>query len=149
MVLDPFTALGLASNICQLIEFSRKLLSGTYEGYKSRDGSLIRRVQLQAAAVTIEHLTADIKSSLENDVKDRYPLLSENKMVEICDETTKLTSGLLGTLRKIAVNSGNRKWKTVREALNMTWNEDKINYTMNALDRLRGDLNTFILILLR
>ena len=65
------------------------------------------------------------------------------------DDTTKLTSSLLGTLRKIAVNSGYRKWKTVREALNMTWNEQKINYTMTALDRLHGELDTFILILLR
>ena len=37
--MDPFSALSLASNICQLLEFGGRLVSGSLELYRSRNGT--------------------------------------------------------------------------------------------------------------
>jgi hypothetical protein len=47
MVLDPFSALGLASNIVQFIDFGCKLLSTGRELHNSTDGVLESNIELE------------------------------------------------------------------------------------------------------
>ena len=48
MVLDPLTALGVASNAVQLIEFSSRIVSRGHQIYKSADGTLAKNLKLEA-----------------------------------------------------------------------------------------------------
>ena len=48
--MDPLSALGLASNIIQITEFTGKLISQSKEIYRSADGTLSEHAILEEAA---------------------------------------------------------------------------------------------------
>ena len=48
--MDTFSALGLASNICQLIDFIGRFISGSLELYRSADGASSVNSELQSIA---------------------------------------------------------------------------------------------------
>lgn len=48
--MDPLTALGLASNIVQFVDFASKLISQSHEIYQSADGALEDNVALEHVA---------------------------------------------------------------------------------------------------
>jgi hypothetical protein len=57
---DPMTALGLASNIIQLISFTSDIVSKSREIYKSQDGKLVEYQELEAITQTLQDLNNDI-----------------------------------------------------------------------------------------
>jgi hypothetical protein len=59
-MLDPLTALGLASSIVQLVTFMGDLLSKSRAYYNSVDGSLIEQLELEAITVNLQKLSGDL-----------------------------------------------------------------------------------------
>ena len=71
-ILDPITALGLASNIIQLVDFASKLLEKSTE--IRRNGEAVDHGRLRAADVDLENLSRSIKTSAsvpDNEHSDR------------------------------------------------------------------------------
>jgi hypothetical protein len=56
---DPLTALGLASNIVQLITFASSLVSKTREISKSANGALVANLELEAIASNLQELSRE------------------------------------------------------------------------------------------
>lgn len=149
MVLEACAALGVASSVCQFIQFASKLVSDTHEVYTDAEGSSIRRLELETAAETLAGLSANVASTLDEAAEGSQFTSQDQKLKQICDRIIKIAAKLLTVLDKIAISSPNRKWKTLREALSMLWNENKINELVSSLNTLRRDLDTSILILIR
>ena len=55
-MLDPFTALSLASGVVQFVDFSSKLISEGQELYKSAEGALTENTELKSVTVDLNHL---------------------------------------------------------------------------------------------
>jgi hypothetical protein len=53
-MLDPLTALSLAGNIVQFVDFSTKLLAKGHELYKSADGTSVGYSELEAIAKDLQ-----------------------------------------------------------------------------------------------
>src|SRR5436190_2335983 len=61
--MDPVTALGIAGNAIQFVDFARKLISTGIQYYESSDGTLLEHTELSAAAENLARLTAKIQQS--------------------------------------------------------------------------------------
>lgn len=61
--MDPFTALGLAANICQFVDFGYKLVSGAFELYNSMDGTLSANKILESIAKDLANLCTELEQA--------------------------------------------------------------------------------------
>jgi hypothetical protein len=142
-------ALGVASSVCQLIDFACKLLSSTHQIYKDGHGTSIRKLELETAAETIATLTSDISTTLSGVNRCQKSKDDEAKLRKICDNVTEITGKVLAVLDRITITSGSRVWSSFREALSIMWNEDKIASTLRLVEMYRADIDTFMLVLIR
>jgi len=63
MVLDPLSAIGLARNIVQFVDFSFKLIAETRDIYHAATGATTNGVLLSAIAHDIQKLSDQLASS--------------------------------------------------------------------------------------
>lgn len=61
--MDPFTALGLAANICQFVDYGYKLASGAFELYNSMDGTLSANKILEIIAKDLANLCTELEQA--------------------------------------------------------------------------------------
>ena len=60
MVLDPLSAVSLAGNVLQFVEFTSKLLINAHELLKSPEGSLEPNRQLEFLAADLSKITGKL-----------------------------------------------------------------------------------------
>src|ERR1700749_785281 len=58
MVLDPFSAIGLAANILQFVDFSYKVIADAKEIYQSVSGSTCAHAELQSITESFVRLSS-------------------------------------------------------------------------------------------
>ena len=147
MVLDPFSALGLASNIAQFVDFSSKLISNSYELYKST-GHLVETIELKMVANDLSQLTDKLQRSSQNgltppgspDEEDLKKLAASCK--EIADE-------LLAILRDLGVKSPHQKWQSFRQALRTARKKEKIDALERRINLFRQQITMKLVAILR
>jgi len=64
MAIDPLSALGLAANVVQFIEFTANLISKGHQIHRAADGSLVENLELEAITHHIRRLNDDILASV-------------------------------------------------------------------------------------
>jgi hypothetical protein len=62
--MDHLTALSVAGNIIQFVDFSCKLISSSYKLYESASGVLVENLELEAIAESVLELNIKVKDSL-------------------------------------------------------------------------------------
>jgi hypothetical protein len=143
MAMDPFTALGLAGNILQFVDFSCELISKSREIYNS--GVNTHFVDLQIVAANLSELSASCSSNrfnLEFEEEDALNITA-TACKEVADE-------LLLTIEKLILKNGmHNKWSSFRQALKAIWKKDKIDALEHRLDTLRSQLNLDIVTILK
>ena len=114
MVLDPFSALGLAGNIIQFVDFGGKLLSHSAELYRSVDGALSFNKELEIITGDLRSLSANLAASSHS----QSTALSgaDNFPTELASSCKVLADELLSKLAKLRVRGTYKKWKSVRQA---------------------------------
>jgi hypothetical protein len=75
MVLDPFSALGVAGNIVQFVDFSSKLFSNSREAYRSPNGATVENEELMKATRELQALCVSLASvaRMEQNLKAEGP----------------------------------------------------------------------------
>ena len=77
--MDPLTALGLAANIVQFVDFTSKLLSEAHERYKS--GSTADHNDINLLTSDLETLAEDIRSGATSSTINAAKVLPANEKV--------------------------------------------------------------------
>jgi hypothetical protein len=154
MVLDPFSAISLAGNIVQFVDFTTKLVDKGHEIYRSGDGALIENLELEAITRNLTGLLSQLSkpfrdaptssSSSKDGVESKD--LALKKLSESCVSVAK---DLLHTLEGIKVNGSHRKWHSVRQALKTSWSKEKIEDLVRRISRYRDELSFHLMIVLR
>ena len=148
--MDPFSALSLAGNIIQFVDFGARLLSNARELYRSPVGSLSFHDEITLVTTDLETLVKRLRGSVnarpseEND--DQLQTLRK-----ICDEAATVAEELLkrlGTL-KLSGDEKHRRWQTAGIAVRSLWNEKEIAGLSNRLVMLKEALKTRVLFSLR
>jgi hypothetical protein len=143
MVLDPLSAIGLAGNIVQFIDFSFSIISESCEIYRSADGACKETLELLVVVQDLKQLIDPIQKAPQN----AYPKDAFSKVLFGCND---VATDLLDLINKIkGGNSSSRAWKSVRQAIVASIKKDKRLDLEGRLVRLRQQLGFHIQLMIR
>jgi hypothetical protein len=143
--MDPLTALGLAGNLVQIVDFTTRLVHQSYQVIKSgaeslpRDGA-VKMLAEEFAILSLDHVTADSTNPQEI----RYQQYAQRCSAEAAD--------LLRLLQNLKINNTGKSFKfarAVRQGLRSQTATNKIESSQRALEELSGLMNNALLELLR
>jgi cob(I)alamin adenosyltransferase len=140
-MLDPLSAVGLASAIVQFIDFSLKLVTEGRELYEK--GSLTRNDELEFIAEDLKRLAAGLaKSQLKNPYMDEKQI---QKLASTCKNLADELLELLATLHPQKQNT----LESFRVALRTAKSKGKTEDMERRLRRLQGQINTHMIMIMR
>jgi hypothetical protein len=138
--MDPLSALGLAGNIVQFIDFGSKLVCKGRQIYKSSDGALDRHVDLEAITNDLVLLSAQIEPSKYRNQESDHQSKEEAVLLKLTTACNDVALTLLTALNSIKVTGRHRRWKSVRQALKSQWNTENIEELSRRLSGFREEL---------
>lgn len=157
--MDPVSAVGVAAAAMQFLDFGLRLLSTSYDIYKSPSGRTAKQVTL---STIVDDLT-DLLDQTKDTTSAGYAYTSpaEEQLLRLSKECKALVAPLheaLGRLRKAGPTeftfeepqSGKEKSirKTLRAALKSVWEESEIDETIGKLDKMKRRMMTATLLAL-
>ena len=147
--MDPLTALGLAGNLIQIVDFSCKLFSSSRSLYASATGTSSENIEIEAIAIDLERLNVNLQASLQTNNPCCQLSSSDQALVELSKACQNLARELIKALEDLKINGPHRKWKSLHQALRSIWAEEHISAKVNRLSAIREELNSRVLIDLR
>jgi hypothetical protein len=149
MVVDPFSALGVAGNIVQFLDFGSKLVSKGKEIYTSADGSSVTNVELEFISQDL-HSIADSLSPNSSPSSSQNSNLGDDEMRRLATSCKAVAEELLGVVRdlKVEENCKHRKWKSFRQALKSVWKDGDIQSLQDRIDGFRRQLTIRLITIL-
>jgi predicted regulator of Ras-like GTPase activity (Roadblock/LC7/MglB family) len=149
-MLDPLTALSLASGIVQFVDFSAKLVAKGNELFKSAHGADVGNNELEAIATNLRGLGERLKEPLESETTEQAMTDSDRALRKLSEQCSGVAGELIDTLDKLKVQgTSNRRWKSIRQALKCLLRKEEIDAIMTRLQQFRDELNLHILISMR
>jgi hypothetical protein len=145
--MDPFTALGVASNVIQIVEFSSRLISRTREIYHSRDGQLQDHVILDDAATNLSALVTELRSI--EVPKPKEQTAADRQLIQLRQDCRTIARELHDQLERVRAQGGHQKWQSVYQAIKSVYSENRIAAIQSRLDNIRKQLDTVLLVTLR
>jgi hypothetical protein len=139
MAIDPITALGLASNVVQVVDFAAKLIGESQKIYKSVSSASEDHIILDTVACDIHRLCDSIT----------VPEGCSDTLKQLTDDTKRISQELLGVLEKLTVKGQKTRWKSFVVAVRGVLGQEEIDSLARRLSRLQGQLNTHIQALIR
>ena len=147
MVLDPFSALGLAGNVIQLVDFGSKLFSQAAELYHSADGALAVNKELELITEDLRKYSVGCKTS--SLTCSTILSVAETNLVILTKSCKHVADELLSVLKKLRFQGGQGKWKSVRQAFASAWSEKKIRSYKDRLHDLQSQITSHLVATLR
>jgi hypothetical protein len=153
-MLDPLTALGVAGNLLQIIDFGFLLVTDGNQIYHSAAGALDENKAADELAQDLQTLTKRLLDSQAEWTKARgdAPLEpDEVRLRNICERCSEIAVELQTQLHKLKRQDGtkHRRLKSYKSALISVWRKDQIEAIVTRLARYQQELDTHILIGLR
>ncbi|KAJ2898660.1 hypothetical protein MKZ38_003773 [Zalerion maritima] len=135
--MDPATAAGFAASILTFIDFSWKLVKGSYEIYHRPTGASKSDAQLSTVLEDLDDLARGLKAEVKES-PHREPL---EKLAEECTNVGEELSSILDGLKRKEGNkvwrSLEAKWKSMRKEQEVACLEDRLgSLRMQLLLRL-------------
>jgi len=150
MVLDPFTALSLASNVVQLIGFAGTIVSQSMQLYRSSNGALGENVELQTVTEDLMELEERLRFSLKRGNDNEKGAGDEKGLEDLISGCVAIARQLLMALEKVKLHgSKHRSWKALRKAIQGMWSKSEIESLRNRLDLYKEELEMHLLVSLR
>jgi hypothetical protein len=137
MPLDPLSALGLASNVLQFIDFTSKLFSLTSEVYHSANGASKETEELEVITKHLQSLCEGVWQPLK-DPTERYP--QDNALRELSRKCFEAGDELLQALGSLQMSGTNKRWNSFRSALATIWRRKDISKMYERLESLKSEL---------
>ncbi|PMD16751.1 hypothetical protein NA56DRAFT_632624 [Hyaloscypha hepaticicola] len=147
-MLDPLTAIGLASAIVQFVDFSSKLVSETKELYHSAEGNSIQNEELQAVTEDLKRLCKNLSSS-QGRAPSAKPSTDELALLELSGSCKVVADELIAVLEKLRVKAADDKWGSFMMALRGAMKKEKIESIRARLDRIQSQLQIRLTDILR
>ena len=153
-MLDPLTAISLASAVVQFTDFGVKLVTGSIELYHSVDGVSAERSNLERNITRVRNLTDKIILPLEQN-DDHVSSSNENEELKELTYSCKIiASDLLSVLDGLKVKSlagPRRKWESFQKAVaaQTPHNKNKIAALEKSLRTVQGEIFNHIQAMMR
>jgi hypothetical protein len=153
-MLDPLTALSLASSVVQFVDFGAKLISDGVELYEK--GALSNHDELKQASRDLIYLTGELmspsqatRSGFQSGPKDERLPKEELGLQQLASSCRELGSELISILEGLEAQESQNGLESFRKAIRSSWKKGKIKDVETRLKRLQDQLGTHLLFLLR
>ena len=147
--MEPLTALGLAGNVIQFIDFSSQLVSKGHKIYRSLDGTLDENIDAEIVATNLSQSNAKLQKSLSQGGISTATSADDKALVNLCQRCSDVASELLLRLDKLKVSGKHRKWKSARQALKTVIGKEELEQISNRLSLYRNEITLHIAVSLR
>ena len=140
--MDPISALGAAAAAVQFLDFTARLLSATYDGFKGLRGQSSSQ-DLNAITLDIQLLNTRIAGHSQNFADE------DDDIEKLCSACNTVAAELLGVLEKRTVKHPKHPWKSFRAALSSVWNEGEIESLRQRIDGYRQEISMHMIVHIR
>ena len=152
-MLDPFTAVSLASSVVQFTDFGIKLVLGSIELHDSASGLSAERSHLELETNHVRKL-ADKIIDLEHEVAGRRTFGRSNQLSQLAEACKVIAEDLLSVLDDLKVKrlaGAGRKWESFRKAVTALTphNKNKIATLETELRRVQEMIFNEIQLMMR
>lgn len=141
-MLDPITALGVAGNVIQIIDFSLKVTSKAREIHHSADGALNGNLALEAIATDLTAISAKLEDS-------RRATTGCNDLDDLCRRVRETAKELLDALQGMKASGQHGRGKSARKALKTIWGQRRVEEMKARLEDYRDEMQLRVLVSLR
>jgi ankyrin repeat protein len=152
-MLDPLTALGLAGNLIQVIQFSYDIVSEGNKIYHDAGGVLEQNKTVEEVATDLSKLTRNLKAKQEEwrVAHGRTSLEpDETRLRNLCDRCVEVAYELQIQLNKLKAKDGRgKRLRSYKQALISVWRKDDIEEIAARLKRYQQELDTRVLLGIR
>jgi hypothetical protein len=140
---DPLTALGLASNIVQFVDFTSKIISAAHSLYESASGAKTEHLELETLAKSLRSLADRATPPL---IQKTKTLPAEDlALIELGELCRGVSDDLLSVLESLKVKGSNKGWKSFYQALRSEWKQSEIAALQVRINRIGSILNAQIM----
>ena len=141
MVVEAFSALALAGNIIQFVEFGSKLLSLSFTIYHSTSGASGATEEWIKIATHLQHLCDQLSGVPPRiDPRTGLPASEDASLRKLTEDCKAAGDELLGALQRLTSkqSQGRRKWDSFRVALATIWKESDIEAMRRRLESYKS-----------
>ena len=144
--MEPFSALSLASNVIQIVDVGTRVVSASFELYKS-DGISVND-ELENTMNDLIKICSCLERPEER-VHGQMTSRSERDLIPLCLSCKKVGEELITVLKNLKVQSPHKKWQSFRQALRAVWKEKDIHYYQERIKSLRSEIAFHLIAILR
>ncbi|KAH7166454.1 hypothetical protein EDB81DRAFT_853098 [Dactylonectria macrodidyma] len=157
--MEATTALGLAGNIVQFLDFSQKLCSTFFQIWQSANGLTKNNADTEFLvknfSSSLDSVSADLakyRTYLEDDVStagNKEGDADRGEMQTVVDGCREVASDLLDRLERLKAGKKSGKWKSLLAAVKAMWKEKELLGMEKLLRRFRSELQWTVVVSLR
>lgn len=138
-MLDPLTALSIASSVIQIVDFGCKLVSQTQEIYHSASGATKDNVTSGEITKDINVLYNDLKKKDQSFQRLGPDDIALGKLVDSCVHEAKALMGLLADLE---VQPDANQWESFKNAIRSARNKGKVRNIETRLFKIQKQIDS-------
>lgn len=149
--MDPFSALDLASNIAQFLDFGGRLITGSIALYKSMDGVFSANGELQNITDDLNSLCRALTDPQKRiDIFDNESATaSERALIPLSQSCEALSREFLSVLGPLNVNTRHKRFDSLRQALRSELKKGQIQDYQKRLEAFRSQITLHLMEILR
>ncbi|KAK5327363.1 hypothetical protein LTR93_002747 [Exophiala xenobiotica] len=136
--MDPFSAIGLAGNILQFVDFASTLVGQGVEIYRSSVGATAVHTDLRASIERLDALSKPFRKWVAVPWNE-----DEAQIVKTAEACNEIARDLATALDKLAATPHSRS-SSVWKALQTVWEQPKIEETVKKLNMCKNDLHLLL-----
>lgn len=141
--MDPLTAISVASNVVQFIDFGIRLLRGSREIYNTASGSAKELDDLATVVWDLKSLTQGMKTSTTSVAGSSLQTRDDAELLALAREAESSADKLLGLLLKLEPQ-GTHRWGLFRSVFKYTQKRTELEAEKRRLDMLRAKLELIV-----
>ncbi|KAI9660945.1 MAG: hypothetical protein M1821_009272 [Bathelium mastoideum] len=147
MVVDPLSALGLAGNIIQFIDFGSKLISQSVEQYRSAVGTSTQYLDLEALTQSLQSVAKGLRDSIAGPDKSEIKTKDELALRQLVQSCQSVAADLINILDDLKINPKahglNRRAQSLRQAFRSVGADEQIKGLERKLEVYRSQLSLY------
>ena len=145
-MLDPLTALSIASSVIQIVDFGCKLVSDTQEIYHSASGATKNNVTAAEIAKDVNFLYKDLTRKDQSFQRLDADDIALGKLVDSCTREAHALIKLLGELK---VPKDTNQWKGLKTAIKNARKRGKVDEVESRLLKIQKQINSRLLVMMK
>jgi len=151
-MLDPFTALSLAGNVVQFVQFGYQLAAKAHDLYSSTSGASEENLEIETVTTrllgTVHELGSHLNSGDWAASRDSVSR-SSRRLLEIAEVCKMIAEDILSRLEPMKIREPATVWRSLRQALKIMWTKEELDALMKRLKAYISELDTAILVSLK